>query len=164
MRLRALEPEDLSFLYELENDESLWQYGHSNVPYSRFVLRKYLETQSCDIFQDGQVRMVIEHEGQAVGTVDICNFDAQHLRAEVSIVVLAMYQNKGYGTAAMSLLLDYVKAHLPLHQLYAIVGESNEPSQHLFKRCGFRQSAILEDWLALQDGSYQSAKMFQLVL
>ena len=33
--LRALEPEDLDFLYEMENDESLWEVGSTNVPYSR---------------------------------------------------------------------------------------------------------------------------------
>lgn len=27
IRLRALEPEDLDFLYEIENDESLWEVG-----------------------------------------------------------------------------------------------------------------------------------------
>ena len=32
IRLRALEPEDLDFLYEMENDESLWGMGCTNVP------------------------------------------------------------------------------------------------------------------------------------
>ena len=33
IRLRALEPEDLEWLYSVENDEELWQWGSSNVPY-----------------------------------------------------------------------------------------------------------------------------------
>ena len=32
IHLRALEPEDLDFLYEMENDESLWEMGGTNVP------------------------------------------------------------------------------------------------------------------------------------
>ena len=36
--LRALEPEDLDFLYIIENDSSLWKFGASNVPYSKYVL------------------------------------------------------------------------------------------------------------------------------
>ena len=38
VRLRALEPEDLDFLYRIENDEALWDCGTTNLPYSRQVL------------------------------------------------------------------------------------------------------------------------------
>ena len=44
--LRALEPEDLDFLYEMENDESLWEVGSTNVPYSRQMLLDYIATAS----------------------------------------------------------------------------------------------------------------------
>jgi diamine N-acetyltransferase len=32
IRLRALELEDLDFLYHIENDDRLWELGVSNVP------------------------------------------------------------------------------------------------------------------------------------
>ena len=38
IRLRALEPEDLDELYQIENDRRLWDVGLTNVPYSRFAL------------------------------------------------------------------------------------------------------------------------------
>ena len=34
--MRAIEPEDLDFLYSLENDIEMWMVGETNVPYSRF--------------------------------------------------------------------------------------------------------------------------------
>ena len=39
IRLRALEPEDLDLLYAWENDTSLWEFGSTLVPYSRYVDR-----------------------------------------------------------------------------------------------------------------------------
>ena len=39
INLRAMEPEDLEFLYEIENDERIWNISTTNVPYSRYVLR-----------------------------------------------------------------------------------------------------------------------------
>ena len=42
IRLRALEPEDLDWLYRIENDEHVWKWGNSNVPYSRYALKKYI--------------------------------------------------------------------------------------------------------------------------
>ena len=38
IRLRAIEPEDLDLLYQIENDSSLWDVGTTNVPYSRYTL------------------------------------------------------------------------------------------------------------------------------
>ena len=38
VRLRAMEPEDLDTLYQMENDVEIWNVGTTNVPYSRYVL------------------------------------------------------------------------------------------------------------------------------
>ena len=42
IHLRALELEDLDYLYALENDESIWEVSNTTTPYSRFVLKQYL--------------------------------------------------------------------------------------------------------------------------
>ena len=41
--LRALEPSDLDFLYQLENDTSIWEISGTLKPYSKKVLQLYLE-------------------------------------------------------------------------------------------------------------------------
>ena len=83
-RLRALEPDDLDILYNVENDVALWAVGNTNAPYSREVLRQYLLSTTCDIYTDKQLRLVVEtHGGEAVGMVDLLSFDAMNARAEV---------------------------------------------------------------------------------
>ena len=42
IRLRAIEPEDLELLYRWENDETNWKQGNTLVPYSRYILKKYI--------------------------------------------------------------------------------------------------------------------------
>ena len=59
IRLRALELEDLDFLYHIENDDRLWELGVSNVPYSRRVLLDYITSASADIYVDNQVRLIV---------------------------------------------------------------------------------------------------------
>lgn len=34
--LRALEPEDLEFIYTIENDQNIWEVSNTQTPYSRF--------------------------------------------------------------------------------------------------------------------------------
>lgn len=75
VKLRALEPEDLNFLYEIENDEMIWNVGLTNVPYSKNLLLDYIASSSGDIFSDKQVRMIIVNErGEDVGMVDLIDF------------------------------------------------------------------------------------------
>ena len=38
--LRALEPEDLEFIHDIENDESIWEISNTQTPYSRFLIKE----------------------------------------------------------------------------------------------------------------------------
>ena len=148
IHLRALEPEDLDFLYRIENDDILWRVGVTNVPYSRYVLRDYIANTQNDIYADRQLRLMIEDDGrQVVGVVDLVNFDPRHLRAEVGIVICAEKRQQGYARAAVSELCRYATETLHLHQLYVVVDESNEPAVRLFLHAGFKSRNVLQDWL-----------------
>jgi diamine N-acetyltransferase len=57
--LRALEPEDLEFVFEVENDESVWEVSNTQAPYSRFLVKQYLENAHKDIFEAKQLRLAI---------------------------------------------------------------------------------------------------------
>ena len=161
IRLRAIEPEDLDFIYDIENDESLWNIGNANVPYSRYHIRQYIQDTAYDIYKDGQVHLIIEtNDGTPVGVVDISNFLPHHHRAEVGIVVLSQYRGKGIGTETLSLLQRYAASTLHLNQLYAIVADDNCHAQRLFLKSGFNTTNILKKWLF--DGqTYKDAVMMQ---
>ena len=160
--LRALEPEDLELLYAIENDMTLWQHAATTVPYSRYVLRQYIAESKCDLFQDGEVRLVAEANGTPLALCDLTRFDPQHQRAEVGIVVLPSYQHRGYGLLALEALETYARNQL-LHQLYAIVAEDNNPAIRLFRQRGFLPSTPLKDWIRRSD-HFVSATIWQKIL
>ena len=159
-----MEPEDLELLYGIENDPELWDVSTTTVPYSRYVLHDYLAHASGDIYTDRQVRLVIENEArEAVGLADLLNFDPKHRRAEVGIVIVASHRGKGYASEALSVLHDYARQTLHLHQLYAFVGANNQPSISLFEKLGYHFSQPLTDWLF--DGhAYSDALIAQKIL
>ena len=164
IRLRAMEPEDLDVLYQIENNQKLWDVGTTNVPYSRYALQNYIVSQTNDIFADRQLRLMIENEeGQTIGIIDIINFEPQHQRAEVGIVIMSEWRMKGYAEVALSKLMDYCRHTLHLHQLYAFVADDNKASLRLFQKTGFVTGAALNDWLF--DGhKYHNAQLMQLFL
>ncbi|MCE2611897.1 GNAT family N-acetyltransferase [Flavobacteriaceae bacterium D16] len=146
--LRAIEPDDLDFLYELENNPDLWEVSGTLAPYSRHVLKKYLDNAHKDIFEAKQLRLCIcGQDHDLLGLIDLFDFDPKNKRAGVGIVVLdSVNRDRGYGSEALSLVCDYVFHTLNLRQVYAHVGEQNKTSIHVFTKLGFKQAGVLEDW------------------
>ncbi len=162
IRLRALEPEDLEWLYGVENDEELWQCGSSNVPYSRYALKTYIAESRHDIYADGQLRLAIEtgDERLVSGCVDLMDFSPRHLRAEVGILLFPEHRGRGIATKVLGMLASYARGHLYMHQLYAIVSQENTKAQRLFERAGFERVSLLSDWLRDREGDYVSAYVY----
>ena len=163
IKLRAVEPEDLDLMYLIENDTELWRLGQTTVPFSHYALKQYIAETTNDFFHDRQLRLVIEKaDGTSVGFVDLQNYNPQHHRAEVGIVIVPEQQRQGLATEALRLLAGYVSVHLGIHQLYALVPEGNKASMALFEKCGYKKTATLQDWLNSPTG-WQSVVVFQKI-
>jgi diamine N-acetyltransferase len=161
--LRAIEPEDLDMLYTVENDVSSWNTGTTNVPYSRYMLHDYIANASNDIYVDRQVRFIVQWETTPIGIADVVNFEPQHLRAEIGIVIQTKYRDHGFARQALQQLISYAKNVVHLHQLYAMIAVDNSRSLSLFSSLGFISGGTLKDWLF--DGShYHDTIMMQLFL
>ena len=164
VRLRALEPEDLEYLFTLENDTDIWEISGTLTPYSRSVLREYLQRAHQDIYQARQLRMAICTQKESpVGLIDLYDFDPRHLRAGIGIVISqSENRNQGFGAEAISLLCEYAFSVLDLHQLYAGVSADNTRSIHLFEKLGFRQNGVRQDWLRTASG-FKDELFFQKI-
>ncbi|MEG1866176.1 MAG: GNAT family N-acetyltransferase [Bacteroides sp.] len=160
--LRAVEPEDLDVMYEMENDPAMWDISSFTVPYSRYVLRQYIEGSQCDMFADKQLRLMIvrREDNRMVGTIDVTDFIALHSRGAVGIAIHQAFRQEGYAADGLQLLCEYAFDFLCIRQLYAYVAMDNEASLRLFRSCSFVQNGLLKDWLQTSDG-YRDAALMQ---
>lgn len=165
MTLRAPEPIDVDTLYRWENDPDVWCVGNTIAPYSRKQLWEYIDTYEADIFKSRQLRFMIElNEGKVpVGTVDLFDFDPVNSRCGLGILVLPYFRERGIALEAISLVMEYCRIRLSLHQLYCTVADSNLPSRQLFKSAGFAISGRLRSWLRAA-GRYEDAYIYQKLL
>lgn len=154
MHLRALEPDDLEFLYALENDPAIWGVSDTLAPVSRHALRRYLEHATADFYVVRQLRLVITTEigSPAVGVVDLFDYDPLHQRAGVGITILGSERRRGYARQALELLKKYARNVLRLHQIYATVAADNSASLRLFRTAGFRRMGVRREWLRTAGG------------
>ena len=162
--LRALEPEDLDFIHAIENDESVWEVSNTETPYSRYLIKQYLEESHKDIYQVKQLRLVISNfDDEALGMIDVFDFDFKNKRAGIGILIRnSEDRNNGFGSEALQLLTNYCFTHLNLHQLYCNISEENDASIKLFTNQGFKQIGLKKDWI-LVNGTYKNEYLFQLI-
>lgn len=163
--LRALEPEDLEFVYALENDLSVWEVSQTQTPYSKFLIHQYLENAHQDIYQAKQLRLAIckNDSFEAIGLIDLFDFDPKNKRAGIGIIIQETTdRNQGFGSQALELLIQYSFEHLAMHQLFANIATNNEASIKLFTTFGFQLVGIKRDW-NFNHGTYNDEALYQLI-
>ncbi|SDR68184.1 GNAT family N-acetyltransferase [Christiangramia echinicola] len=162
--LRALEPEDLDFVHEIENNEDFWEISSTQAPYSKFLIRQYIENAHRDIYDIKQLRLVIcTRRGRQVGLIDVYDLEPKDKRAAIGILIANKKdRKKGFGSESLGLLCDYCFTHLGLHQVYASVTSSNEESKRIFENNRFRKIGLKKDWTFF-NGEFKDEWLYQLI-
>ena len=161
--LRALEPEDLQFLFSSENDESFWEISNTQTPYSKYILKKYIENSHQDIYEAKQFRFVIcNKKDLPVGMIDLFDFSPQHHRVGVGILLVAQEQGKGYGKQALEIIINYAFSLLNIHQIYANITRDNKISIELFEKLNFKKAGLKKDWI-FSNSKYKDELLYQLI-
>lgn len=162
IELRAVEPEDLDALYRWENDSSLWIYGSTVSPFSRYLLKQYIENYTADITRDKQLRLIImrKESRQVIGAIDCFDYDTTNRKAAIGLLIDPDHKRQGFGRDALETFIEYAFRFLHLHQLYVHIPVCNTASIALFRTCGFHESTRLKDWIRLPQG-YTDALIFQ---
>ena len=170
IQLRKIEPEDLPFLYQWENDASAWADGSNHNPLSQQDLRDYIASTTGDIYRDGQLRLIIEspitrnevnralaaENNQSaititLGCIDLFDFDPRNRRAAIGMYISPEYRGQGVGKAALELLEDYAFNHLNLRVLYAVIATNNAACSALYRAAGYTPSTPLTAWTLESD-------------
>ena len=81
------------------------------------------------------------------GAVDLYEFDPRNLRAGVGIVIDESKRKQGHALVGLNLLSEYAFNHLGVHQLYAEVPTSHDPSVRLFEKAGYLTGEIRKNWV-----------------
>ncbi|EDP96189.1 GNAT family N-acetyltransferase [Kordia algicida OT-1] len=160
--LRALEPEDLDFIYEIENDESIWEISATQTPYSRFLIKQYLENAHQDIYEAKQLRLVmVSNKKETIGLIDLFEFDPKNKRVGIGLLIAKRkHRHKGYGKEALELVCNYAFKHLNVHQLFANIASDNEASIKLFESLNFEKIGVKRDWTFV-NGEFKNEILYQ---
>ncbi len=161
--LRALEPYDIDFLCDVENNTQYWELSNTLTPYSRELLKNYIQNAHQDIYEAKQFRFVIQNDAlHQVGFIDLFDFDPKNQRVGIGIIIIAEEQNKGYAQDALECLCNYCFDQLNVHQVYANITNDNKKSIALFEKLNFKKSGTKKNWIFTK-GKFKDEHLYQLL-
>lgn len=163
--MRALEPEDINILYKWENDTNIWRVSNTISPFSKYILREFIENQKYDIYETRQLRLIIEDKESCrpVGAIDLFDIDPNNRRAGVGILIYnSEDQGVGYASSALNALIMYSFQILGMNQLYCNIPLSNKQSLSLFRAKGFSIVGLKKEWIRTTV-DWESEYMLQLL-
>ncbi len=155
IKLRALEKEDLPLLARWAQD---WEVGRFFNAYGALPqeeterwYERVLEAQR----NRRQFRYAIDdEEGKLIGTVALIHIDWKNRNAELDIGIGEKdHWGKGYGTEAITAILNFAFRELNLHRVGLIVFDFNGRAIRCCEKCGFRHEGRAREAL-FQDGCY----------
>ncbi len=98
-----------------------------------------------------------------IGCVELYNYDPINRRAAVGIVVSNEYRHQGHGLAMLQSLTQFCQENTSLHQLFADIAATNQPSIHIFQKAGYTLCGTMHDWVFRADKFIDTLR-FQLII
>jgi RimJ/RimL family protein N-acetyltransferase len=139
--LRAVERDDLAWIWELRNDEAIEVLAFGPpTPRSMAEMEAWFERTLAD--RDSHV-FVIEADGAPVGMCNLRDIDALSRRADLGISLAREQIGRGYGSDATRVLLEYGFRHLNLHRISLDTLATNERALRAYLACGFVEEGRL---------------------
>jgi RimJ/RimL family protein N-acetyltransferase len=139
VRLRPLERADLPRYQELFSEPEIsLHYGRLGVPENLDQLQRRFDAGEFDT-TDRFFVLAIETEGTLIGAVELKNEENLPSRSATFGIIIGdpAYLDRGYGTEASTLLLDYAFAVLGYHKINLDLFEYNARAQAMYEKLGF---------------------------
>lgn len=154
VRLREYRREDVPKAQAYINDPEIKRLlGAPPFPYTLWDEEKFIAQQSA---RNDNYSFAIEtlEDGYYIGGCGINSLDWKNRVAEIGIFIGDKeYQNQGYGTDALKVLLRFIFDQLNLHKVALKVLSFNERAQKVYKRLGFVEEGRLRQERYI-DGCY----------
>jgi RimJ/RimL family protein N-acetyltransferase len=164
LALRPMQVDDAKTIANLIRREPDASFGHGRFPYSAIGLADWFgEMAEKDPAHDVEFAVVLRETGTLIGETGLYSIDWIARTAESGYwLYRAADRNKGYGTEANLLLLEYAFDRLGLNMIWAWVKERNPRSQAALRKQGYRDAGRFT-WSGYGPDGFENARMFDLL-
>jgi len=164
VRLRAMQPEDWEHDFPNLYDSKARRMLQYEIELPPTIVKEKETTEMFSNFNPDTRRLmfVIETlDGTPVGAFNMNSIDEKNGTFSIGMQIGSEYRSKGYGTAAMRILLDYAFFERRLNKYYGSVIEFNIGSATMLKKLGCVQEGIRRQQI-YTDGRYYDEILYGL--
>ncbi len=136
---RALEYDDLDFINQLRNDNTLFQYTTGNKYFiSQEYDKKWIEDKIFNNRDQLYVMICAKKDNQRIGYIGVTDIDYINRKALLnSIIIHKDHSKKGYGMQVNVLMLRHLFLELNMNMLYSYVRTDHPSSVKILSKLGF---------------------------
>jgi len=147
--LRALEIEDIDFMFSLVNNQefAFWE-GKNEFPISSKQQRDWFEKN----YKTGYRFIICENESNTkMGYISFKISDEISRKGLLALKLVKAARGKNIGTDSLKTITSFLFSKINLNRLYTHIIKYNQPSLALFEKCGWtiegteRQSIYMND-------------------
>ncbi len=145
--IRPFAPPDITASYITAlNDPKVVQFtGAQFVKWNKKNLKAYV-TYANQKGKSVLLGIFLKTDERHIGNIRLFNFDLNHRRVELGIMIFDKGQwKKGYATEALNLVCDFVFEKLNLHRICADYYSVNKASARMFQKAGFKVEGKFKD-------------------
>jgi RimJ/RimL family protein N-acetyltransferase len=145
VRLRALEPSDWEFFFQLSQDSQRIRYQDFLwPPVSQEYIRTWvLEQSKKKLEEDIYFWVIANTEGNPVGSIDTHHCDHRTGCFSYGIDIAPEFKRKGYASEAIRMVLKYYFEELRYQKVTVYVHSDNPASIGLHEKLGFKKEGII---------------------
>lgn len=142
---RAITNEDASIIFELRSNPETMKYVprplvkdiDGALDHIKMIQEKIISNEGINW------AICLKENQKMIGLIGHYKIQPENHRAEIGYMILPEYNNKGYVSEAVKLLLDYGFNTLNLHSIEAIIDPNNIASEKVLQKSGFIKEAHL---------------------
>ncbi|MCA1010535.1 GNAT family N-acetyltransferase [Halobacillus halophilus] len=156
--LRPFQKGDLPYIEECINDPEVQKLTGSTSPINKEKLKEWYSTRNE---QPDRLDLAIvdRSQGVLVGESVINLYDEGSHSMNFRTLIGPGGRDRGLGTEATGLIIDYVFQHTDLHELTLSVFEFNPRARKVYERLGFVEYSIDQDDLEFEGEGIDSINM-----
>lgn len=141
--LRPLDTPDIPAFSAYRSDPDIARYQGWGTPFTEEQAEEFIEQMKAvtpgEIGQWLQLGMELKDGGTLIGDVAFQIIKDSHRQAEIGMTLAANHHGKGYGSEAVTSLVNYLFGELKVHRIIANCDPENYPAHRLLERVGFRR-------------------------
>jgi len=141
VRLRAINKDDLPQFVVWMNDPDVFRNTSLFAPLSMEQEEQWYRDTLAHPVEEQPLAIEVKTDGgwKLVGNVGLMNLDQRIRSAEIGIFIGdKSYWDKGYGTEAMQMILDFGFGSVNLNRIYLRVFETNPRGIRCYEKVGFQ--------------------------